>query len=1424
MKTVTGSHRAGSALIIVLSLLVLLTAIVLTLLFRVKNDLTISQNYSDQANVKTLADTAVNLVIGQIRAGSSGVGQAWISQPGLIRTFNNSGNPVAAYKLYSANVMTDVSGTFNPTADAAALAADPVTAGNPTASGMTTDWSQNSNIYVDLNSPVMVSSNPVFPILEGNNMTKLPVGNKYLQTYSTNKSGVPDIEGFGVDLGYNASQPDYKESYSSGSAVSPANNPVQMPVKWLYVLKDGTLLTAKTIAGTANVTVGTGTVAPTGGNPIVGRIAFWTDDESSKIDVNTAGEGTYWDTPVANSQPAGGPGSPTASPFPSNNFDPDNTYETDLATRPPVANEFQHVPGHPATTCLSPVLEASLRDALGLPTENNLPTATPALTGSNRAKLVQAIDNLSPYLSDANGSIGGTTATDAVNTILGPVTVNTYPLYANSDEIFFNPANRTVRALATGTSTASVLSESRFFLTAHSSAPEVNLFNKPRVAIWPVPLTTSTQTTFDKHVALCATVGANNLSATPEAFYFTRSDPTSQTTDWSNRNAAIYTYLTGLAGSAWPGYGGGTGFVGKYGNDCNQIFTEIFDYIRCTNILDPTASTPYTSKASTTSPYTSASPAQGQVVPILPGNGTRGFGRIATISSLSLVLIKADMRLDSTKAETALITTDPSTGMPISPARLNYLGAVSNGNTYANSTRVEVSLVPQFFCPMAGWPALANDISFRFSNFQITVDGSNPFTGYTEPDLYDKGRIPTPAFPAVPFGSYMGPLVFTQPLAPSSSTFPNTVTSNFPNAPVVVAGLSPNLTTPAGTGTMIINGTVHVDVYAPHVTPGSTTGGPVIQSFDFTISNLTTPIPNLVLETVNSSGTTINPTAVGNVGHYTTAKVWEPTVQGGRVPSTADQTFIYPSAAAPAQTPSLQSGKWDVVRTIAPTGGGINGDMRLVAAMGTGAGAGTPQNPGTCFVAQNTSTGASAATTYLAYDFFEFMSRGQSTYTGGQTGYLFNAVPSGISFQYPPLPENIAGALNYLGKTGDWDNGEGLICDGPYLNKSDEGAQPHLTAYPSSPYLGDNYCLDYVVPPPSSLFIPVIFGSLPTGVLAQHPWQTLLFRPAKSFFPGGNAHPGAAVPNTADGSSTPSYPPYTSLPDHCLLDLFWMPSVQPYPISQPFATAGKINLNYQIAPFTYIERSTGLRAVLKSVKITALNPTQACPGSSEGASSTANSTLFKTYKTGGTWGNSSGSTNESFGGGAGISLRRSIDLDKTVQQFEDLYFSNNKPFISESQICDLPLIPLNNSGAGYVNTGIPSFPSTPGAASFDGYLKTFWAANCLTGDNSLERPYAAIYPRITTKSNVYTVHVWVQTIKQVTGAGASSNPAIFSSATDPITGEYRGSYVVERYLDPNTCGFYKNGVLDTSSNPEQGASDVLGPYKFRILSTKQFTE
>jgi hypothetical protein len=72
--------------------------------------------------------------------------------------------------------------------------------------------------------------------------------------------------------------------YTGGNA-SATNNPAPMPVRRLYQLQDGTLVPG---TGTGNTTTVSGATAA---NPIVGRIAFWADDETCKVNINTAAEG-----------------------------------------------------------------------------------------------------------------------------------------------------------------------------------------------------------------------------------------------------------------------------------------------------------------------------------------------------------------------------------------------------------------------------------------------------------------------------------------------------------------------------------------------------------------------------------------------------------------------------------------------------------------------------------------------------------------------------------------------------------------------------------------------------------------------------------------------------------------------------------------------------------------------------------------------------------------------------------------------------------------------------------------------------------------------------------------------------------------------------------------------------------------------------
>ena len=78
--------------------------------------------------------------------------------------------------------------------------------------------------------------------------------------------------------------------------------------------------------------------------------------------------------------------------------------------------------------------------------------------------------------------------------------------------------------------------------------------------------------------------------------------------------------------------------------------------------------------------------------------------------------------------------------------------------------------------------------------------------------------------------------------------------------------------------------------------------------------------------------------------------------------------------------------------------------------------------------------------------------------------------------------------------------------------------------------------------------------------------------------PGRTNHPGISTISRITNLGNP--------PDHLIMDLFDMPVVEPYPISEPFSTAGKINLNYQIMPFgSYIRRETAMRALLRSEKL-----------------------------------------------------------------------------------------------------------------------------------------------------------------------------------------------------------------------------------------------
>lgn len=314
----------------------------------------------------------------------------------------------------------------------------------------------------------------------------------------------------------------------------------------------------------------------------------------------------------------------------------------------------------------------------------------------------------------------------------------------------------------------------------------------------------------------------------------------------------------------------------------------------------------------------------------------------------------------------------------------------------------------------------------------------------------------------------------------------------------------------------------------------------------------------------------------------------------------------------------------------------------------------------------------------------------------------------------PGAPDSVDPAV-----TGDFDNGFANTRDGPYINGPLD-IEMNYFSDPAAPEPMPG--VSFYAPHRISLG-PGVFGSLPSGVRSGAPWRTLLFRPDRQHF----------------GEF--------SVPDHLWLDLFRMPTPLPhrhgYPVVQndwkgdAYSSDGKINLNFQILPFGHVQRSTALRAVLKSEKVIAI-PTTA------------------------------GGEYKSLGGAE--SYRHFIDADETLQQWERK-FAAGDVFRTASEICEQYLVPEGVALGDFVDDDYPQ-------------MRAFWADHKLTGDNTKERPYATIYQHLTTQSNSYQVHVLAQTITK----SADSPVDVFDPQMDLVGEEYRGSGTLKRSLDPADPG------------------------------------
>ena len=1461
--------QRGVALLLVLASLVLLTTLILALLLSSQSNLKSSKLYANGSSVKTLADSTVSLVMAQIQqATSNGTTVAWASQPGMIRTYDNTGAPLTNYRLFSWDSPT-ISGAYDASTDETQIS-----------SSAANLWYNSPSVYVDLNQPVTDSSGTAhYPIVDGNpsdlsSYTTPAPASLPVSTYLT--SGSPTIEGFWVTPPNTAAvaATGTAPATPAGPAVLPANvtkaggNNIPMPVKWLYVLKDGTVVAPVASSSGTTVTVGAATTS----NPIVGRIAYWTDDETAKININTASEGSYMDTPRAQ-----------------------GITDFGLAKFPPVQNEYQRYPGHPAMTCLSSVFNSlgtsyAVNHALE-PTIGGYYTASPAATYTT----YQPYYDMAPKLNlDTPGNLGSQAGTVSVTSGSAALTAKNDRLYASIDELMFasnlftdnshsssttlTGAGGTRPLTQTGTTPAfnqAFLEKAKFFITANSRAPDVNLFNQPRIVTWPLNATTGSayRTVFDQAIAFCGTI--NGLP-----YYFQRARNDHPTNDLPatytagdtglDRNRALLGYLQNLSSQAIPGFGGS--FTSKYTvKETDQILTEIFDYIRCLNLIDQSSTAmthPFapvatvangaaatyagTNGAGSTSTLTPDA-GEGSVVPIYDTvTGTKGFGRFPTISEVSLIFIatgwndgKGGLSSDvnyaattgrppgpkdsSDNGNTATFATSPVTyapwgyyndgtntfpaTVPTAPAFETIqptgtaLPVIPGGNV-----QLQAALLINFFDPSQGnvWEYAPHSVQILgLDNFTWgSTSGSTTSMGFPGTSASNTACTTNmnvssslPEY-ASRWGGNMG---FRSFFATEGAGLATTNNQYYP----FFSGVQNFPYNPAGGGTFVFNGgDITINVLLPSNTPGwnsaaaapsgwpansQTASRPPIQQIKVTFPSATLPIPVYATASLNASGA-------------------KPCLDRGNF----NYRFTIGSSNFSSNAEFIVG--QDTVRSVRA----YPGDIRMIA--GQVSISDTQSSPAASpgyFDSAETKIKASGLT---AWDYFNssvnlvHSLRESIDYPFGGAilgqlvpvtapNYSNQTAGTGFTTSFPNGLNNSSGAGNNAtiagafigggtsGSPGDWDNGFGYTADGPYINKADEGDYNFGNGMP---YFGET---DFGIQPAGQTFFspnhlmpgPGMFGSLSTGVVRNIPWQTLLFCPNP---PAGPSHPGFGT--AASGVTGPlATAPYTTPPDHLMLDLFNMPVVEPYPITEPLSTAGRINMNYQIVPFTYIERSTGMRAVLKAERMTVI------PDSAASVYKAANGTSAPIN--------------------ANYDYRVPINSDQTLLAFDNYFSANKDIFRSASQICSMFLYPARDALVSLTqgptwdsaNKNITLFwngntTGTSYSISQTAPTNTSWPTHYLTGDNSRERPYATIYPRLTTKSNTYTIHYYVQTLQKVTG----STPTLWNENSDVVTGEYRGSTTVERYVDPN------NSTLPDFTTATTTALDNW--YKFRIVSTKQF--
>lgn len=1362
---------------LVLAAMALIAFLALAIMTFVRSEDRNSRAAADLIEARLLADLPEKLVISQVRRATANLNAqyTWASQPGVIRVFGTSneiGNPrsetSAIYKLYSSEdmVLTGDSARKSLSEEAAELSEV-----NWAADATSKEQITTGAVYADLNEPAVIQ-----PVQRQRDTPDFKKGAFIYPIIDPTVIGL--VDGFTVD-----------ESTAPKRTIA---HTFPMPARWIYVLRDGSLCVADA-SNPENIRLKSASddtnSVPTEENPVVGRIAFWTDDEGCKLNVNTASEPAPWDTPHTRSKT-----------------------DEDYAQSIPAKGEYYRLSGHPAFTSLAPALRFMSPTAASGGQAIDIPIARepqPLLNSGPWAKHIEDWHVLFPRSPLPGGGTLGGTLTNTSEAV--PKQLR---LLASVDELFYAPGDESTEQRprngigGTGPQlTEEKLRATPFFLTTHSRAPELNPFNRPKISLWPVPETAGERNQIDNRMVRASTIGQHG-------YYFTRKANTgsgagssqSQTDDINlPRNGTLITSLTSMATTPLPGLGvpfvGGTGTtMGKQTPDgIDQLATASFDLIRWgINPATPVNPQPTAEVIAPTYTYlppsSAAAPMPGAWSAVPTQGLGKGTGRFPTITEVALVLTAADVERDPMTNLPVWDTTHPlfakqTTKITAFLVLQTYI--VSPGPPACSPTYVvEVNAPPGLNIngiPLLPAGALPNRITHN-------AKGSTAYTGFTSQFL-------------------------TQAGTPKVGGAANDGSQDFEDRAYAFTTVTP-VTLPVGQGgptdTIALTGGLVTITLKEDATLQP------IQVLEIDIPASTIPVPTLCK---NNETNFMAMTMPGDWTKDRFTPVTKPN-EPDRVPN-----LIYRGDTVLSWVPD---------RSINPATGQPNdpsqGDARLLASL--------PQVPRAVFKP------STVPAVFPAGD----PEANRYTYSV-QDGSGVPLLPKDGANNYLPLNKPTEGALlvrldssgttksvphdpkaapaiapgvlplNADRRPGDFSNGLGILPDGPFIEMPDANTAINETKAFAGNTSGWFQRGGDFADEDGTSFNPLrqaassfVFGTLPTGLFgsawgaAPRPWQTLLLCPnPASRTTAPNVEPGWTPTSPSSGATAIQDHFGFAMPrDHLWLEFFRMPVIEPAGLGDSVSTEGKVNMNYQILPYKWIKRATAMHGALHGVRMTAIPSAAVKVGASDHYKDPANA--------------------------SNLEFRYAVNAPATLEGFDELRFDQDEIFRSPSEITEMWLVPKRLVSDGTVHTyssggtinpvappgdnRLPSEYQTTKIGDYRG-MQTWWEndpavpddAFEATGDNLREAPYAQLYPRLATRSNVFTIHYRVQVLRK----SRSVKPNEWKEGSDTVVAEQRGSTTIERFLDLNS----PTNFPDFAANPVNGQA-VDDFYQVRVVNRRTF--